>query len=116
LGYQCNRFSTIPEHQWQTSGVWAIKPGFNLLGKFDYDMSQKRVAYSLAGIEIENCCTALRFAWARSKVALEDITNKQYNNKFLAQIVFKGFTDVGTLENNYLSGKISGYKPLDKFQ
>ena len=79
-------------------------------------MSQKRVAYSLAGIEIENCCTALRFAWARSKVALEDITNKQYNNKFLAQIVFKGFTDVGTLENNYLSGKISGYKPLDKFQ
>lgn len=115
LGYQYMRFAAVPQHQGQTSIVWAVKDDINVLGKFDYDLSQKRASYSLAGIEFQGCCTIVRLAWARSLFAAENLSQKRYDNKFLAQIVFKGFTDMGNLENNYLSGKISGYKPQDKF-
>ncbi len=115
IGYQYMRFTQVPQHQGQTSVVWAVKDSINLLGKFDYDLSQKRSVYSLVGVELHDCCTILRFAWARSLFSTENIIQKRYNNKFLAQLVFKGFTDLGSLENNYLSGKIPGYKAEEKF-
>ena len=115
LGYQYIRFTQVPQHQGQTSFVWAIKDDINLLGKFDYDLSQKRSVYSLAGVELHGCCTILRFAIARSLFSAENFLQKRYDNKFLAQIVFKGFTDMGNLENNYLYSKIPGYKAQEKF-
>lgn len=115
LGYQYMRFMQIPQHQWQTSAVWTVKDNINLLGKFDYDISQKRSVYSLAGVEFHGCCTILRFAWARSLWSAENFLQKRYDNKFLAQIIFKGFTGIGNLENNYLYGKIPGYKAREKF-
>ncbi len=115
LGYQYVRFTSVPQRQWQTSMLWAVKDDINLLGKFDYDLHQKRPVYSLAGVELHGCCTILRMAWSRSLFSAENFIQKRYDNKFLAQIVFKGFTDVGTLDNNYLSGKIAGYKAQEKF-
>ena len=115
LGYQYVRFTTVPQHQGQSSIVWSIRENLNLLGKFDYDLSQKRPVYTLAGMELHGCCTILRIAVARSLLPKENFSTKQYNTKFLAQIVFKGFTGVGDLESNYISGKIPGYTAKERF-
>ena len=116
IGYQYVRFTPTPQHLGQTSVTWLIKNNINLVGKFDYDLSQKRPAYSLAGVELHGCCTILRFAWARSLLPEENFLKKQYDNKFMLQIVFKGLNGgVGNLGSSYISSRIPGYMPKEGF-
>jgi LPS-assembly protein len=117
VGYRYAKFVAVPERQAQTSVSWAINDSINLLGKLDYDLHQKRPVYSLAGVEINKCCIILRFAVARSLLPTENLLQKRYNNKFLAQIVFKGLSNgtIGSLGSNYISSKIPGYMAKEKF-
>lgn len=112
LSYQYSKYKEIPEHQWQASSVWAVNDRFNLLAKIDYDLSRKKILYSLAGLEFNSCCTIMRLVVAKHLLFSEDSVKAKYNNKFLAQIIFKGFADLGDLEDNYLSSKIAGHKSI----
>ena len=111
LGYNYSRFSITPQHQSQASFTWKIKEHINLLGKLDYDLNAKRTTFSLAGVEIQGCCIAVRLAVARSLLPTANLAKTQYDNKFLAQIIFKGINSdgLGNLGSNYISGKIPGY-------
>lgn len=115
LSYQYSKHKEVPEHQLQASSIWVVNDRLSLLGKIDYDLNRKRFFYSLAGLEFNGCCTIVRFAIARSLLTTENLVHSKYNNKFLAQIVFKGFTELGDLEDNYLSGKIPGYRSYSKY-
>ena len=115
IGYQYVRFTPTPQHLGQISATWLIKPNINLLGKFDYDLHQKHPVYNLFGVELHGCCTILRFAWARNLLPTENLSKKQYDNKFMLQIIFKGLNGIGNLESSYISGKIPGYMPKDGF-
>lgn len=113
LGYQYSKLSTTPQHQVLSSFIWKARENIILLGKLDYDLNIKRTAFSLAGVEIHGCCLALRLAVAKSLLPTENISNKQYDTKFLAQIIFKGLANdgFGSFGSNYISGKIPGYRP-----
>lgn len=112
LGYQYSKVSITPQHQALSSFIWKAKENITLLGKLDYDLNMKRTAFSLAGVEIHGCCLAVRFAVARSLLPRENIANRQYDTKFLAQLIFKGLANdgFGSFGSNYISGKIPGYK------
>lgn len=117
LGYQYSKFTSTPQHQGQTSITWAITNNLNFLGKLDYDLNQKRSIYNLAGVEIHGCCLILRLAYSRSLLPTDNLLKKQYNNKILAQIIFKGLNngEVGNLSSNEIFNKIPGYMPKTGF-
>ena len=115
LGYHYVRSSTVPQHQGQFSIAWAVKEGISVLSALDYDLSKKRLLYSLIGLEFNGCCTVVRLAWAKSVMPTENLNKTNKDNKILLQVVFKGFTDVGNLENNYILNKIPGYHSTERF-
>jgi hypothetical protein len=59
----------------------------------------------------------LRLAVARSLLPTANLAKTQYDNKFLAQIIFKGINSdgFGNLGSNYISGKIPGYMTKERF-
>lgn len=105
VGYQYAKFNAIANHQIQVSSFFAIKQNMNLLGKVDYDLSKKRLSYALLGLDLDSCCIGLRLAISRSYLTNRTAEQIKYNNKFLAQIIFKGFTALGSLEDNCFSDK-----------
>ncbi len=94
--------------QLNISAAWDLSSKFRVLGKYTYDLIDKRDFYALGGVEYHTCCTALRLVVNRILQA-QPSNNRNYINGFGIQFVFKGFTGVGTATDQEIADLIPGY-------
>tara|TARA_R110002072_G_scaffold15067_5_gene61136 strand:- start:1108 stop:3588 length:2481 start_codon:yes stop_codon:yes gene_type:complete len=91
---------------------WGLNSNLHLVGFTHYDVQSFYNFDSLAGVEYESCCWAIRFGASRDLLVRE--TNKEdreYKNTVFFQFALKGLTNIGSNMNPIFTKKIPGYKP-----
>ena len=116
LGYRVRRnkndFSTaIPGtftdvEQSEVSFLWPVTHQWNILGRWNYALPEKRTLDLFAGVEYESCCWAFRTVARRF---LTDV-NGDYNTGIFFQIELKGLAGVGQKTEEFLRDNIPGYQ------
>lgn len=123
LGYQflrrnpvdLNPITQMPQRldQTDTSIAWPLTPNWRILGRWHYDLHNRRSNETLMGIEHQGCCTAVRLVVSRF---LEPFDNTRPNNRkpyaraIFLQFVFKGFGGVGSSKVNSTLQRVPGYR------
>lgn len=116
--------TSLPEQlkQFDTSGAWVVTEQWRILGRWNYDIRNRRSNEMLIGLEQQGCCTAVRLSFIRyllpyrgqQSLSLQNgqsqIAQKRYVNGIFLQFIFKGFAGVGTQQSNILSRSIPGYQ------
>jgi len=113
---QLNPTTQLPDRlrQTDTSFAWPITEKWRALGRWHYDIHNRRSNDISLGLEQQGCCTAVRLLVSRY-IQPYDITQpnfaKRYNNAVFLQFVFKGFAGVGSQKiNNTLKRAIPDYQ------
>jgi LPS-assembly protein len=86
--------------------AWPVNPNWEILGRWNYDVSKGRTLEVLGGLEYETCC------WA-ARVVTRRFINKadgDFNNAFEAQLVLKGLGKLGSSLEKTLERGILGYE------
>ncbi len=83
--------------QTDTSIAWPITEQWRLLGRWHYDIRNRRSNDISMGIEQQGCCTAVRLFVTQFLQPFDDKhkNEKKYTNAIFLQFVFKGFAGVG---------------------
>lgn len=106
----------LPERLNQTdlSSAWAITEKWRLLGRWHYDLHNKRSNDISLGVEQQGCCTAVRFFVSHFLRPYDDTlpnARRQYTNGVFFQFVFKGIAGVGSNKiDSTLSRAIPDYE------
>lgn len=109
LGYRYdNTPNYAPSKQTDTSFAWALNSRWKVLGVFQYDYLSHSALETLAGVEYENCCWAVRVGAARSK-EISDVATS-IDKVFYLQFVLKGFSDFGNGYGQSLAQTIPHYQ------
>lgn len=112
LAYLFNRDPIDPLsdiEQASTSFAWPFATRYSLLGRWNYSITDERDIDTLAGIEYESCCWALRLVAQRY---LTDNIDEPYDTSVMFQFVLKGFGSVAdTGATDTLKQAILGYQP-----
>ena len=105
-------YKTVENNLSQTdiSMAWPVMQNWSALGRWQYDITNKRNLERMAGVEYNNCCYQVRLLW---RSWIEDDTNIDYPKEktgFFLQFVLRGLGDLtgGSVED-YLGG-IKGYE------
>ncbi len=92
----------MPERVNQTdvSTAWPITEQWRLLGRWHYDIHNKRSNEVSMGMEQQGCCTAVRifishFLRPYDNTLPNANAKRQYMNAIFFQFIFKGFAGVG---------------------
>lgn len=102
--------------QTDTSVAWPLTQNWRVLGRWHYDLHNRRSNETLMGIEHQGCCTAVRLVVSRF---LEPFDNTRPNNSrryakaVFLQFVFKGLGGVGNSKVNSTLQRIPGYRWRD---
>ena len=92
---------------------------FNLVGRWNYDFTNKRELETFAGFEYNNCCWRASLVFRRwldreDEISLPEI-DLEANNGIFFQIQFKGLAGVSSRVDTMLKNGIYGYEPLENF-
>ena len=83
------------------------------IGQNGYDITNDRKLRTLAGIEYNDCCYRIRFAWQRSlNNGLVDIIDSEdltYDRRWFIEIQFRGLGGTGKQLDNLFDDHIDGY-------
>lgn len=106
--------------QVDSSMVTAIAPNWQLLARFQYDLTGKRSSETLAGLQYDDCCLQLRLVYRDGLVYSPiDIAGGAgpgsaaravRDHSIYLQIEFKGLAGVGRGLQNVLEESIFGYR------
>lgn len=104
-------------HQADISVLWPLTLHWELLTRWQYDISHRQNVEILGGLEYSGCCVALQFVASRYREGTNFFLPQTYANAFFVQIVFKGLSALG-LNNpdGKLGQRIPGYVPLEARQ
>jgi LPS-assembly protein len=92
----------LPKRLQQTdiSSAWPLTERWRLLGRWHYDLQNKRSNDISLGIEQQGCCTAVRLFVSHFlrpyDANTQALTKRQYTNGIFFQFVFKGLAGVGS--------------------
>ena len=91
------------------SFAWPVSNNWSALGRWQYDLTNKRNLEVLSGVEYNSCCYQVRLLW-RSWIEPDDnIDHPSSKSGVFLQFVLRGLGDLtGGSVNDYLSG-IQGY-------
>ena len=92
--------------QTEFSFLWPITHQWNILGRWNYALPEKRTLDLFGGIEYESCCWAFRTVARRF---LTDV-NGDYNTGIFFQVELKGLAGVGQKTEEFLKDNIPGYQ------
>jgi len=109
LSYRYTYNTTLDQatvYQYEISGQWPITKSINLIGRWNYDRVTDKTLNTLAGLEYDQECWALRVALSRYMN-----TSLVTSSQIFFQIEFKGLTGVGPNPINILKLNIPGYTP-----
>lgn len=104
------RYTRDALHQVDLSGQWPISQNWQLLGRVNYSIQDRKTVESLAGVEYKACCWAVRVVAHRFQTATQQATNAIF-----LQLDLSGLSSLGTNPFNTLKQNIGGYsqsKPL----
>jgi len=106
------RYTRDALHQIDTSGQWPLSPRWQLLGRINYSIQDRKAVETLGGIEYKECCWAVRVVAHRFQTATQ-----QTSNAIFLQLELSGLSSLGTDPFKTLKQNIGGYtksKPLSE--
>lgn len=103
--------SFIDQNQVQVSFAWPVSRHLRLLAASDYDFDEGRMLSTLAGLEYDACCWALRLVGHRELEPDDDDEDFEYDDAIYLQLVLKGLGGVGRGADSLLKREIPGYDP-----
>lgn len=97
-------------HQAILSATWSLSDRWSALGAYSHNISKNYSMMSLAGLQYDSCCWAIRVLGGRTFKSLNSEFEPQYNDNVYVQFLFKGLGSVASSDpNNILSTYIPGY-------
>lgn len=102
-------------HQATIAFAWPLRDKWSTVGAYTHNISKNYSMMTLAGLQYDSCCWAIRALGGRTFQSLNAGFEPQYNNNVYLQIMLKG---LGSVSNNDPSNIISTYLPgyNDPFQ
>ena len=91
--------------QLDTSFSWPIKNQWNIVGRYNYSIEDRKALEHFLGIEYETCCWGIR-AISRKHLMYR---NGESDTSFSIQFIFKGLGEIGMPIENLLEDGILGY-------
>ena len=98
------RFTRDSLHQVDFSGQWPIAHNWQLLGRWNYSIQDKKTVETLAGFEYKESCWAVCVVAHRFQTAAQTTTNALF-----LQLELSGLSSLGTNPFNTLKQNIGGY-------
>ena len=98
------RYTRDALHQIDLSGQWPVAPGWQVLGRWNFSIQDRRSLETLAGFEYQACCWAVRVVAHRFQTATQQATNALF-----LQLELSGLSSLGTNPFNTLKQNIGGY-------
>ena len=95
-------------YQNEVSGQWPVSKNLYAIGRWSYDLISQQSLNTLAGLEYDQECWALRLALQRF-VNTSQLTTSQV----FVQIEFKGLSGVGNNPIDIMKFNIPGYVPTN---
>lgn len=97
--------------QTEFSFLWPITHQWSLLGRWHYDLVYDRTISTLAGVEMDSCCTALQFVVSRYLRPTDRYNDTNYATGFYLQFMLKGLSNFSLVgKEQKLISEIEGYK------
>ncbi|MEM6639341.1 MAG: LPS-assembly protein LptD [Pseudomonadota bacterium] len=104
------RFQDNELEQTDISFAWPIGRHWNVVGRWNYSLTDNVTLERFAGVEYERCCWAVRLV-SRSFVNNRDGST---DRALFAQFELKGLTSIGTRVDAFLERGILGYGRIDR--
>ena len=98
------RFTRDSLHQLDFSGQWPIAHNWQVLGRWNYSIKDRKSVETLAGFEYKENCWAVRVVAHRFQTATQSTTNALF-----LQLELSGLSSLGTNPFNTLKQNIGGY-------
>lgn len=95
-------------HAVDVSFFWPLSAQWRALGRWNYALNSERNLETLAGLEYEDCCWALRLAGRQYRDSPRD---KETQNAFYVELELKGLSRLGSGLETLLQNSIFGYQP-----
>jgi LPS-assembly protein len=113
LGYRFREDPLRPDRdleQVDLSAAWPVTGRWDVVGRYNYSLRDRRDVEVLAGVEYESCCWRARLVGRRYLTAGEE---REYNNAIYFQLVLKGLAGLGTGLEGLLGESIRGFEGYD---
>jgi LPS-assembly protein len=113
LGYRFREDPLRPDRDLEhvdLSGVWPVSARWDVVGRYNYSLRDRRDVEVLAGVEYESCCWRARLVGRRYLTAGEE---REYNNAIYFQLILKGLAGLGTGLEDLLGESIRGFESYD---
>ena len=91
--------------QLDASFSWPVRDHWNVVGRYNYSILDRKVLEQFVGLEYESCCWGIRVI-SRKHLAYR---NGDTDTSFSIEFVFKGLSDIGDPVENLLDRGILGY-------
>ena len=105
-----SRIQNNPLHQGSFAFAWPYNDQISALGVYGYNISKGYEMMSLAGVQYDSCCWAVRLMGGRVFQSLSNELRPQYNNNVYVQLLLKGLGSVGNSDPASLIGTfLPGY-------
>lgn len=102
-------------HQATFSYTWPLSDRWSTVGAYSHNISKNYAMMTLAGVQYDSCCWAMRVLGGRTFQSLSTTYQPQYNNNVYLQVLLKGLGSLSTSDPyNILSTYIPGYN--DQFR
>lgn len=97
------------------SGQWRIGGGYSMVGRYNYNMRDRQMSESLAGLEYNAGCWSLRLVWHSVLSTRTDATvgKAEYTSGFFIQLQLDGLSAIGSSPTSLLKRNVGGYQRLD---
>ncbi len=93
--------------QTDVAALWPITRKWHFIGRWLYSLKDDRSLETLAGVEYESCCWAVRVVGRNYATTTEGETN----SAIYLQLVLKGLGNIGQNIDQLLKNDILGYEP-----
>ncbi len=107
-----HRFRRKDFSQSDISFIYPVSEQWRAVGRWNYDLKNKRNLDLLGGLEYDTCCWKLSFVARRFPNDLEG----GYNNSMEVQLTLKGLTSLGSPLTEQLQQNIKGYEDRNTFK
>jgi LPS-assembly protein len=89
--------------------AWPLSSQWRILGRWNQAVNLGRNLETLAGLEYEDCCWAVRAVTRQYRNSPTDVDSK---TAFYMELELKGLSRLGSSLENQLKTSILGYQPL----
>ncbi len=120
MGYHYRRASqqsSLLEQTLEQADISFIKefnPRWSLIGRYQYDIEQKRSNETLAGLAFDSCCVRWKVIYRDALLYRYDDQDRRRDRSIFLQIELKGLFGIGSKTDTILSESIDGYRSHDQ--